>query len=153
MSNVKITFIVRPDITDSNNNQLLRRRVAAATNETGYIAADGQVVSSSNCETGTTYTLNDAGMLGKKDNSSFYSTNPGVAFAPFATSSQLGTITTNWTINGTSLYWMNETFLNGQAVICKQDRDLIAYFTESPPSNCTPVVLSLLPGTLESCFM
>ena len=87
-------------------------------------------------------------MLGESDGSSFYSTDSGVPSDAFITSSQLRTISTNWTITGNYLVWKNEAFLNGEAVICKQDSDLIVYFTEAPPSSCTPIVLSLLPGKL-----
>ena len=85
-------------------------------------------------------------MLGLPDNSSFYSTDPGVVFAVFAVSPQLKSITTTWTIEGNYLVWKNAAFLNGEATICKSGKELNIYFTEAPPTGCTITRLSLIPG-------
>lgn len=144
-SNVKINFAVDTALDEDETNQRLRRRQESTTSETGYITSDGQVVSSVDCDSGTTYTLNGLGMLGTNDGTEYYSTDDGIASAPFETNSQLGAISTNWTIDGTQLIWMNETFLNGAAAICKSGSDLTIYYTEATPSGCTPIILSLLP--------
>ena len=78
----------------------------------------------------------------------FYSTNPGEASSPFAVAAQLGSISTLWTIEGNNLVWKNGNFSDGEAIICMSGSVILVYFTEAPPSDCTPIVLSLLPGML-----
>ena len=148
---VKINFIVQPTVDDSQQQQRLRRRQDTSDtddSETGFLTAGGNIVNSTSCNEGTTYTLNSEGMLGTNDNQSFYSTDPGVASAPFVTMTQLGSISTNWTIEDNDLVWKNAAFYGGVATICKDDDDdsLTVYYTELPSDGCTPIELSLLAG-------
>lgn len=142
---MEINLNIQPAIdADPEQGQRLRRRQEPGASETGFLTADGKTVSTKDCQPGTTCTL-DNGMLGLSDNS-FYSTNPGVDYAPFATSSQPGSITTNWTIQRTNVVWINSAFKDGVAHICLRNFDSRAFFTETPPADCNTVNLSLLPG-------
>lgn len=71
-----------------------------------------------------------------------FSTSHGVPYAPFAPSATVGDITTNFTVNGTTLTWSNAAFTGGQASFCSVSGTLYAVFTTAP-SGCTQMDLSV----------
>ena len=116
-----------------------------------YVNANG--TTSNDCSSAPIYSITNGVLTATMNNVVYYySTNPGVAYAPFVPSQTLGSITTSFsaTSNG-QLSWFNSQFYNGQAQFCSLNNGTVyAVFQEdAAPSGCMFIQLSLY--SVSSC--
>ena len=105
--------------------------------------------STSACIHSPLFNVDSAGRLSvvNAGTSMTYSTSPGKASAPFAPSSNVGNISTAWSLVDGTLLWKNSAFLNGVASLCENSMGAIqAYFLELPLPDCSPISLSQTSG-------
>lgn len=87
-------------------------------------------------------------MVGKE----LVSTTGLVPIAPFAPSSKVAAISTNFTANNGVLSWNNTAFIGNQALFCQTGLTVDAVFNGQLPSGCAPVTLSLVLVSPSSCL-
>lgn len=116
-----------------------------------YMNANGTV--SNDCSSAPTYSITN-GVLTATINSVvyYYSTIPGVKYAPFVPSQTPESINTTFsaTSNG-QLSWFNSQFYNGQASFCSLNNGTVyaVFQQDAAPSGCMFIQLSLY--SVSSC--
>ncbi|KAK4981461.1 hypothetical protein LTR66_009967, partial [Elasticomyces elasticus] len=115
------------------NSELHNRRQSGGS----YIGANGVITN--DCSDVPVYGLSSTGELSATINgtSYYFSTNPGVQYTPFIPSVNPGPINKTFSI-GSSLFWGNNAFYNGQASFCAfSNGSIYAVFVENAqPSGC-----------------
>jgi hypothetical protein len=79
------------------------------------------------------------------------STTGFVPNAPFAPSSNIAAISTNFSVSDGVLHWNNTAFVGNQALFCQTDSMVVSVFNGQLPSGCAQVALSLLLVSPTSC--
>jgi hypothetical protein len=79
------------------------------------------------------------------------STTGFVPNAPFAPSSNIAAISTNFSVSDGVLHWNNTAFVGNQALFCQTDSMVVSVFNGQLPSGCAQVTLSLLLVSSTSC--
>jgi hypothetical protein len=104
-------------------------------------------VNTSDCSLATPFifdhgTLSSGGQL--------ISTDPGVTYQPFAVNPDVGSITTTFAVEGNTLVWYNESFVNNYADSCQDTggQVWVIFDGNPPPFDCSTIVLV----TFESKF-
>lgn len=116
-----------------------------------YMNANG--TASNDCSSAPVYSITNGALTATMNNVVYYySTDPGVTYAPFVPSQTPGSIMTSFSAtNDGQLSWFNSQFYNGQASFCSlQNGTVYAVFQQNAaPSGCMFIQLSLY--SLSSC--
>jgi hypothetical protein len=116
-----------------------------------YMNANGTV--SNDCSSAPVYSITNGTLTATMNNVVYYySTNPGVPYAPFVPSQTPGSITTSFsaTSNG-QLSWFNSQFYNGQAQFCSLNNGTVyaVFQQDATPNGCMFIQLTLF--SVSSC--
>ena len=109
-----------------------------------FLGLDGQQKPS--CDEGAVFALQNAQL---ETGGSFMSTSADVATTTFTVSSQLGSISTSFSVVAGYLLWSNDAFDNSTASFCSQNGTILAVFHGAPPSDCSPVALLATLGGMK----
>lgn len=132
-------------IMDTNSVQKRQSQNSYYVNTNGTITND--------CSVAPLYAITNGVLTATVNNTAYYySTDPGVAFAPFVPSTYVGSISTTFSAsNSGMLMWSNSQFYDGQAQFCSlQNGTVYAIFQQnSAPSGCLYISLSIFSGTVQ----
>ncbi|KAI4721021.1 hypothetical protein E4T48_02637 [Aureobasidium sp. EXF-10727] len=148
-----LASVMVPTTTDSTFILFVRSdtRVHQKRQSGLYMNANGTV--SNDCASAPIYSINSGVLTATINNVVYYyTTSPGVSYAPFVPSQTPGTIKTSFsaTSNG-QLSWFNPQFYNGQAQFCSLSNGTVyaVFQQDSAPSGCMYIQLSLF--STSSC--
>lgn len=125
-----------------------RRADAHQKRQAGFVGAAGPV-NPTDCRLATPFNF-----LGGQLSSGgeLVSTNPGVAYMPFATNPVAGSITTDFAISNDILFWGNAAFTDFYADYCQDGSGQVwvVFGAAAPPFVCAPVLLVVFDSKLTS---
>jgi len=140
------SIVPTPSPTDESSYVLIIQGLSSVQKRQSpiFVGVDG--ATTSNCSNTPTYRLANGVLTSIINGQTYYfSTEPGVAYAPFVPSLTPGSITTYFAAaNNGIVSWINSLFWNGEAQFCSTDNGtVLAIFQQNEaPEGCRFIQLS-----------
>ena len=71
-----------------------------------------------------------------------FSVDVGVAFGPLNIEKPGQAIQSTWSVVGRDLVWRSAAFVNVEVIFCDGGNEVIAYYNQQPPQDCTRIQIT-----------